>query len=366
MPFTDDELDGLVFGVARSDVDESATRDAGLEGGIEPDDQRERLKERGTRLASALLRDSVLDGFEVSRARARRDRKLGVRLTLSLEGSSPLLNVPWEVLYHDTFLATQRSTPVVRQLADTRTVEGPPSIDTAIQILGVVASPSGLGELGLDEERRKVEAAIAQVDKERVSLTWLEPATWDQLCEVLLRPPAHHVLHFVGHSAYRENTGGVLYFENPDDGTPHEIMIEDLRVLLGDEPSLRLVVLNSCEAGRTPPSDAYGGVATGLIDLGIPAVVAMQYKIRDDSAIDFAAALYHALIDQQHPIAAAVSEARKALFGERRDPLGWCTPVLYVAEPDVELFDFRQPPAQHAVDSRPSEAPNGPWRQNSR
>ena len=103
--------------------------------------------------------------------------------------------------------------------------------------------------------------------------------------------------------------------------------------LLSDQDRLRLVVLNSCEGARTTLTDPYAGVATTLIGLGVPAVVAMQFEISDRAAIVFAEELYTNLIGRQDPIDAAVSEARKAIYSQV-DPIEWATPVLFVREPD--------------------------------
>ena len=109
--------------------------------------------------------------------------------------------------------------------------------------------------------------------------------------------------------------------------------------LLADQNVLRLVVLNSCEGARTTLTDPYAGVATTLIRLGVPAVVAMQFEISDDAAVLFAEELYTNLIGRQDPIDAAVAEARKAIYSEV-DKVEWATPVLYVRDPDAELFRF--------------------------
>ena len=113
----------------------------------------------------------------------------------------------------------------------------------------------------------------------------------------------------------------------------------ELANLLADQTSLRLVVLNSCEGARTTLTDPYAGVATTLVQLGVPAVVAMQFEISDEAAILFAEELYTNLIGRQDPIDAAVAEARKAIYIEL-GTIEWATPVLFMGDVDVELFRF--------------------------
>ena len=102
---------------------------------------------------------------------------------------------------------------------------------------------------------------------------------------------------------------------------------------------MRLAVLNACEAGRTDPADPFAGVADTLVRRGIPAVIAMQFEVSDDAAVEFAPALYGALAAGR-PVDEAVAEARKAMY--TISPLEWATPVLYLRADDAHLFDITQ------------------------
>ena len=116
-----------------------------------------------------------------------------------------------------------------------------------------------------------------------------------------------------------------------------------LSMLLGDQTSLRLVVLNSCKAARTTLTDPYGGIATTLVAMGVPAVVAMQFSISDEAAIVFAEELFTSLIGRQYPVDAAVAEARKAVFMKVSE-VEWATPVLFLRTDDGLLFNFTAEP----------------------
>ena len=132
-------------------------------------------------------------------------------------------------------------------------------------------------------------------------------------------------------------------------------------------------MLNSCEGARTTLTDPYAGVATTLVQLGVPAVVAMQFEISDEAAILFAEELYTNLIGRQDPIDAAVAEARKAIYIEL-GTIEWATPVLFMGDVDVELFRFEvaaaplppPPPPSAAADPagtgrRSRRAPTAGW-----
>ena len=105
---------------------------------------------------------------------------------------------------------------------------------------------------------------------------------------------------------------GVLLLED-EQGRGRAVSAQDLGVLLHDHPSLRLVMLNSCEGARTSRLDPFAGSAQSLVQQGIPAVVAMQFEISDEVAIVIAHEFYAALA-AGYPVDAALAEARKAAF----------------------------------------------------
>ena len=205
----------------------------------------------------------------------------------------------------------------------------------------------------------RVERAVAgMVSTGAVVVDWLAPATPRRLREVL-RDGMYHVLHYVGHGDFTPSGDGVLYLE-ADDGAGHtELDSGELASLLADQTALRLVVLNACDGARTSLTDPFAGVATTLVQLGVPAVIAMQFAISDAAAILFAEELYTNLIGSRTPVDAAVSEARKAIFVEQ-GTMEWATPVLFMADTEVQLFDFVPPaPAPATPAEQAAPAPRG-------
>jgi hypothetical protein len=175
-----------------------------------------------------------------------------------------------------------------------------------------------------------------------VVVDWLAPATPRRLREVL-RDGTYHVLHYVGHGDFTPAGEGVLYLEDEYGSGHTELDSGELASLLADQTALRLVVLNACDGARTSLTDPFAGIATTLVQLGVPAVIAMQFTISDAAAILFAEELYTNLIGGRAPIDAAVSEARKAIFVEQGS-MEWATPVLFLADTEVQLFDFAPAP----------------------
>ena len=225
--------------------------------------------------------------------------------------------------------------PLVRHLEVGPIVE-PPVIDDAVRILGVVASPHDLAPLDVAGRASARRAGVGG-DAPSVGslLDWLQPATPVGSA----RPCAtrYHAIHYVGHSDFvagRRLRRRRAVPRGPRRRSAATLDSTMLANLLGDQAQLQLVVLNSCEGARTTLTDPFAGVATTLIQLGVPAVVAMQFEISDEAAIVFAEELYTNLIGRQDPIDAAVAEARKAIFVEV-DELEWATPVLFLRDPEI-------------------------------
>jgi peptidoglycan hydrolase-like protein with peptidoglycan-binding domain len=337
VPLSAEELERTVLRLAQNGTTRRATasplRDVG--GADRPIVDAERL---GGSLAEALLGGDVGASYHQAMERAE-SHGHGIRMTLSLAATPRLLSVPWEFLYdRPRFLASQRRTPIVR-LLEMGTMAAAPVIDGAVRILGIVASPHDLAPLDVDGERTRIEQALASVVQAgQVRLDWLEPASPRSL-RLALRDGNYHAIHYVGHSDFTASGDGVIYLEDPADGKAVEVDETLFANLLSDQNMLRLVVLNSCEGARTTLTDPYAGVATTLVQLGVPAVVAMQFEISDRAAIVFAEELYTNLIGRRDPIDASVAEARKAIYSDV-DKVEWATPVLFVRDPECELFRF--------------------------
>ena len=334
LPMSSTRLEELVVNLGRSGTREIAPTDLTL---VHAD--AEKLgSELGTALFDDVIGTSYTDAQRVAAASGK-----GLRLTLSLGETPELLSVPWELLYRrPRFLASQRSTPIVRFLEVGDAPHALP-IDGPVRVLGVVASPTGLIPLDVEDERSRIASALdSMIDRGLVELEWCDPATPRSLRHSL-RDGTFHILHFVGHSDFNASGDGTLYLLD-EDGAPSPVTDSVLTTLLGDQTSLRLVVLNSCKGARTTLTDPFSGIATSLVALGLPAVVAMQFSISDDAAIVFAEELFTSLVGRQYPIDAAVSEARKAVFAEVSE-VEWATPVLFLRAADGQLFDFAAAPA---------------------
>jgi hypothetical protein len=348
LPFTATELDNFVLRVGRPRRGVRAYRSS----------QMEEAKRFGAQLFDTLIGGDVRDVYREARSFAEA-RNRGLRVTLSLTDVPELTGVPWEFVYErPSFLSQSIYTPVVRSL-DLRSVRRPRRVTLPLHVLGMASGPEGLDELDVGREQQKLANALKPLrDRGLVELEWLDRATLARLDEVINRPDEVHILHYVGHGAYDERSAaGILVFES-ERGAAHEVTGEELGSLLQDERSLQLVVLNSCEGARSSHVDPFSGVASSLLEYGIPAVIGMQFEITDEAAITFAGRLY-AAIAQGYGVDAALAHARKAIFAAGRD-VEFGTPVLFLRAADARLFEFEPRSDEASTDRRPEARPEPP------
>ena len=294
-------------------------------------------KNMGGRLFDAVFAGPTGECLRRSIDRAR-DERVPLRIRLRVSGCPGLADLPWELLYDradDWFLALSDSTPVIRYVQLAEPVR-PVPVSLPLRILLIKSEPADYPALELDDEWEQVSKALQELSSTgMVQVTELATASLSELRRVLLRD-TFHVLHYMGHGGFDAERGGVLMFtDRAGRGLP--VTAGDLGVLLHDHTSMRLAVLNACEAGRTDPADPFAGVADTLVRRGIPAVIAMQFEVSDVAAIEFAPALYGALTAGR-PVDAAVAEARKAVYTV--SSLEWATPVLYLRADDAQLFEI--------------------------
>ena len=266
----------------------------------------------------------------------------GLRFKLRIDPrATGLLGLPWELLYDSErgdFLARRRRTPLVRYIP----LPGSPrplQVQPPLRILILIASPEDRPVPGLQEERRRIYKVLSPLKREQqVDFEIIEgPDTFAQL-RAYLRRTEFHALHFIGHGGFDESAEeGVLLFEDSK-GVSRSVTGDQIKAIIGDATSVRLVFLNACEGAQLAMTDAFTGVAMGLVRAGIPAVVAMQFEITGGAAVWFSSEFYKALADG-YPVDAAVSEGRKAIYSEMGS-VEWATPVLYMRASDGLIFEL--------------------------
>ena len=146
-----------------------------------------------------------------------------------------------------------------------------------------------------------------------------------------------HGLHLVAHGNMNPETQrGSLVLENKDG---HRALAFDDDLNSWIHPNLRAVVLQSCQSAAPTPKigPPFVGIGPRLVQLGVPAVVAMQDYVAMDDARVFAAAFYRSLV-----------QGRDRRCGGERG-----TPGDLPEEQERQLLD---PRPVHAPEGRPALA----------
>ncbi len=261
-----------------------------------------------------------------------------LRVKLRIEAES-LGALPWEYFYDDLvikdYLGLDAHTSLVRyvpmaQQTPRMSIQGP------VRILGMAANPrTGNGAdfarpLDVTDERARIDKAIRSLHESgEVNFQWVAGESYDDLFAAMYKGP-WHVFHFVGHGGVDESGEGFVMLAG-ESGASEEYSASKLNRVLGLAGPLRLVVLNCCDSARGSSS-----LAKKLVLSGVPAVLAMQFPISDEAAIEFSSAFYFAIASGA-PVDGAVTHARIRM--QNKSPIEWGIPVLYMRAADGRIFD---------------------------
>lgn len=158
-----------------------------------------------------------------------------------------------------------------------------------------------------------------------------------------------HIIHFLGHGRVNEETGeGQVAFTDIYGKVNWVSDAQFAGIIKAVQP--KFVFLQACETAAMAPYKAISGVARQLTGSdGLPAVIAMQCKINQDSSIDFAKSFYEKL-SKTGLIGDAVQAGRQTILNATRSvedrekkqrDFAFGIPVLYVKD-STPLFSIRE------------------------
>lgn len=301
----------------------------------------------GPLAAKLLLSLGLIDGFR----RAQQRRGLRLRLIFGAPGGvvdetdlrrgelNLLAALPWESLFEANtarYLGVGDETTLVRSLRGSLKVQPLPVSGRLKVLLVAGANPDREGKpLDLTREQRNIKSAI-----EATEVADVEIFQGHRLRDLrrTLEEEGVHVLHFMGHGRFRqeEGAGGLLFADGSSGGA--YISGRELAAALKGLSELRLVVLNACRGAQVPyqpDCNPFLGVAYALIAAGVPAVVAMQFPISDEGAVDFGADFYESLV-YGAPVDVSVGQWRQSV---KCSSCEWVTPVVFLAGRTAQVFD---------------------------
>jgi hypothetical protein len=296
----------------------------------------------GQRLFDTLFADKDLrEAWGEARGQSKQRR---IRLRID---ARELRSLPWELLRDDDdILAAQADTPFSRYLA-TEQPWGGAIAARPIRVLAVISNPTDLKEkydlpsADVSVETSALRVALAPSPSqgegrgEDVSLTFLPaPITLARLEEALQQ--GYHILHFIGHGAFNEKKQqAALYLQN-DEGTAQRVSDDEFAGMLKRlSAPPQLIVLAACQSATQAQTATFSGLSPKLVQIGIPAVVAMQDNVTVLTARQFSTKFYRRLLEHG-TVDRAMNEARSLLITNGR--FDAAVPVLFMRLRDGRLW----------------------------
>lgn len=270
------------------------------------------------------------------------DQQEGIRIRIDITGAPELAGLPWEYLYHPRgfFLSLDPNLSMVRYVQVQEPVRSL-QVELPLRILAVACSPKDLEALDTAAERQQLEQSVRKLlDAKMVEIDWAQENSFAAVTSMLDRRD-YHIFHFMGHGAVlddEQGSQGYLMFEDAEHGA---VPVSAERLGQAFRRTVRLALINACEGAIGDMANPANGVATSLLQQGVPAVVAMQFTISDHIAVQFASDFYSA-IAVGLPVDAAVTSARRNVWAGFDDSAEWATPVLFMRSPDGQIFDLGQ------------------------
>ncbi len=334
--------------------------------------QRDEFTALGSHLYEALFGNAgsaIRKAFEEEFEKSQKKRPFTpLRLVLEFTRDADKLAIlPWEYLYYPDpgtrgfFIAAYTEVIMVRH----STVDIDPDMlkqdKGPLRILMVISKPEYeevQGEDGEPEERKKLQViadepvitTITGINSIKTGI--LTQPTKRSLPEKIaeFKP---HVVHFIGHGRYKER--GELALVSDENSRLADWIDDDSFADCFMRYRPGLVFLHACEGGYSESYESFKGLAFRLIYSKIPAVVAMQYAVRNDVANHFAAVFYQSL-SEGRAIDDAVQRGRIDLGTNSKDWPNYSNrafgcPVIYMQRSSTEfvLIEAQEQPEQQRL-----------------
>jgi len=289
-------------------------------------------KAYGNTLSDALFTGEIRDGYKeaIGRAAGSSNGRLRVRLWIDDDAAELHHKVSWERLYNESAgrpvpLATSADTPFSRYISLPQADPQPVS-DRPLRVLVVTSNPKnlpeGLFEVNVEQELLGLSQALGELSRQgQVAVSvmpgqselpagarrQLEEAGFEicpgesSLSNILRCLQNKHVLHFVGHGHFRSDKGQggrtALYLEKGG-GAWQAVVDETIVIQMGNlRPQPLLVFLAACETAKGTGHGPFEGLGPKLVQVGVPAVVAMREQVEMGMARELTKDFYRRLLD---------------------------------------------------------------------
>ena len=282
------------------------------------------------------LLDALLHDDSLRKAWHTATGKAPLRIRLRIDPAAARLHhLPWELLQEDADpLATHPDTPFSRYLPIKLPWSGPVD-ERPLRALVAISNPDDLFDkyslppVDVEQERQALAAAFGDLDPGQIEVTYLDPPVTLERLEAALRGAGgYHVLHLLAHGLFSASREQAFLLLQDGEGMVAEVPDDALSGMLARQKVRpHLVFLAACQSATRSTRDAFAGLGPKLVQVGVPAVVAMQEAVLVESARKFSAAFYRQLLDHG-TVDQAANEARGTLLTAGQP--GAAVPVLFM------------------------------------
>ncbi|MCP4613105.1 MAG: tetratricopeptide repeat protein [Planctomycetes bacterium] len=277
----------------------------------DPQGRMDRLKEFGKKLYGRIFTPEIQKLWS-EHSQEKGFLTLCIRLAVEAKDLEAL---PWETLHDGSeFIAAGARTSLSRLPLDVELQQDLEPVAPPLNMLAVLSSPLDLKDnerLQIEREQEILLQAVNTPSGQGKLLLEFEDEAKLDFIESSLEGGCQ-ILHYSGHGISPEAGGGLL-LEDAQGNKRLTAVSELLQVLKIAERDLRLAVISGCQTAKTLNIAGFRDLARGLLDQGVPAVIAMQFSILDDAGLILAENLYPRLIEGQS-LDVALAASRRALL----------------------------------------------------
>jgi tetratricopeptide (TPR) repeat protein len=254
-----------------------------------------------------------------------------------------LLNLPWRLALEDVpHLYLSKGLPTAQR--NERALQNP----LPLKVLVMISAPEDThARLSYEEEEDRIIQAFGPLyEHGQVQVDFTEDGALSSL-QRKLKDNHYHILHFSGHGSFRDGQG---WLELEDELRMEKQLVSaaDFAAALLAKPEHcpALVLLSSCQTAQGgAKEETFQGVSNQLLEIGVPAVVAMGLSISDYFATEFAGKLYQELAEREplhRAFQSAINHIRQeeARLYPQHLPAQWMIPQLYTNGSLSELVDW--------------------------
>lgn len=260
-----------------------------------------------------------------------------------------LLNLPWQMAvdveqYPAVYLSKGLPQAVIAENYELQ--PGP------LKVLIMISSPEDSAiesRLYYEQEEKAIEQALAPLlQSGQVQIDFTDCGTLESLQE-RIQSQYYHILYFSGHGIYKDNVGYLL-LEEEETFNSRLVAAQQVAECINKAPARMpaLVILNSCQTAKGQLQPGMFGLSDALLNIGVPAVIAMGFSVLDSYATLFAGVLFQHLAEKE-PLLKAYHLALRAMQQQEQQEMSasiamqWLIPQLYYSKSVAHVVDWQLP-----------------------